>query len=157
MEQYWPWIVAAAVIVVALAGYAARLLWRLRALNAQRAASGAAAVEAVEQFEPAPSQHRLGVHESIRVLARCYLDGQLGGSELCLRLAVLLDQPAVDEALRQQGEVFIELAAKLAEVPTHQAWKNLSRSERNKFRQHMDQLESDHAEAMRAAARRLAG
>ncbi len=156
MNQFWPWLVAAGVIILPLASYAAVLLLRLRRVSKAAGGADSQPVEAVGEFVPPSAESRLGARESIRVLARCYLDGQVGGSELCLRLAVLLDQPSLDERLREQGAVFIRVAAELAEVPTHQAWKALSRSERQAYRKQMEQLESDHRDAMRTAAEQLA-
>ena len=94
MSQYWPWLVAAVVIIVALGAYAGHLL---RQLRRQRRALMAAeqAQSAVTTVEPVAADNndafRLGAAESIRVLARCYLEGQVGGSEAALRIAVLLD------------------------------------------------------------------
>ena len=160
MSHYWPWFVAGGVIIAALAGYAGYLLWRLReqrrALeDAQRAQSAGGMVAPAAEVEPA--QHRLGAEESIQVLARCYLDGQVGGSEAALRIAVLLDQPVVDAELREQGRVFTVVAEVLADVPTHQAWKSLSREERDQHRDTMTRLEAEHRDAMEQAALRLSG
>ena len=160
MSEYWSWFVAGGVIIAALAGYAGYLLLQLRqqrraAEAAQRAQSAVGVAEPVS--EEAATQHRLGAEESIQVLARCYLEGQVGGSEAALRIAVLLDQPVVDADLREQGRVFSVVAEVLADVPTHQAWKDLSREERDRHRDIMTRLEAEHRDAMEQAARRLSG
>lgn len=156
MEGYTVWLVAGAVIILVLASYASILLMRLRALSKAQRAAVQAADDAVVEFQPASNEHALGARESIRVLAKCFLDGQVGGSELCLRVAVLIDQPAVDAGVRQQAEVFVEMAAELADIPTHEAWKSLGRTERENYRKHMAALEEKHATAMREAAEILA-
>lgn len=158
MEGYGAWLVAGLAIILGLAGYAVHLLLRLRAQNAQRAEAEAArgAADGVVEFQPAGNEYALGARESIRVLARCYLDGQVGASELCLRIAVLLDQAVIDKTTREQGEVFVRLAAELADIPTHEDWKALNREARDRFRQQMEDLEKRHEQAMREAAQALA-
>ena len=155
MEGYGAWLVAAAVIILVLASYVAVLLMRLWRLSKVQAATQARDVGVVE-FQPSSNEYALGARESIRVLARCYLDGQVGGSELCLRVAVLVDQPAMEPLVRQQAAVFVDVAAELAEIPTHETWKSLGRPEREGFRKQMAELEDKHGPAMREAAEVLA-
>lgn len=160
MSQYWPWLLAGGVVIAVLAGYAACLLWQLRRQR-QAEAVRQQAQAAVGTVEPAVDaetrEHRLGAAESIRVLARCFLDGQVGASEAALRIAVLLDQPVTAAAQREQGQVFIDVADALREIPTHGAWKALPREARDAHRETMARLEADYGESMRLAARRLLG
>lgn len=136
-------------IIVVLAAIAGRLLWLLRR---QRQAEQARA-----EAESAVGQ-KVAVEalDSVQILARCYLEGQVGGSEAALRIAVLLDQPAMSSNHREQGRVFTEVAAKLAHIPTHADWKALTRAERDRFRKEMEELESHFAESMKTAAEQLA-
>ncbi|QQD19370.1 DUF2489 domain-containing protein [Spongiibacter nanhainus] len=136
------------VIVVVLAVIAGRLLWLL---HRQRQAEQARA-EAESEVGQKVAVEAL---DSVQILARCYLAGQVGGSEAALRIAVLLDQPAMSTTHREQGRVFTEVAAKLSHIPTHADWKALSRAEREQFRQEMEALESRFAESMKAAAEQL--
>lgn len=160
MSQYWPWLLTAALIIVALGSCAGYLLWQLRR---QRRAMTAAqqAQSAVTTVEPVASEDsdpfRLGAQESIRVLARCYLEGQVGGSEAALRIAVLLDQPVSSDEHRERGQIFTQVAAQLTEIPTHEDWKALPREQRDQHRATMTRLETEHRAAMEQAARHLLG
>ncbi|MDX1504528.1 MAG: DUF2489 domain-containing protein [Spongiibacter sp.] len=150
MESVWFWLVLAGVIILALAAYAGYLLLALR-----RQKQAAAAVVQIQQPEAAPASQALDAVESVKVLARCFIDGQVGASEAALRIAVLLDQPQVPAAVVAQGQVFRDVAAALAHIPTHQQWRELSREQRDQFRAEMDSIEENSKARMLEAAQRL--
>ncbi len=129
------------VIIAVLAGIAGRLLWQLRQ---QRLAAQARARHWASE-----------ARDSIRILAGSLLAGQVGGSEAALRIAVLLDQPAQPQSLRQRGEVFTEMAAQLAHIPTHKDWKALSSQQRQAYTAEMDALEARYREPLRQGAEAL--
>lgn len=148
MDNWTVLVSAGAVIVAVLAVIAGRLLWLLR--RQQRAEQAR-----VEAESAVGRQVAVEALDSVQILARCYLAGQVEGSEAALRIAVLLDQPAMPAAHREQGRPFTEVAAKLAHIPTHADWNALSRSERDRFREEMSELEGRFADAMRSSAQEL--
>lgn len=148
MESVWLWLVLGVAIIVALGSYAAYLLLALRR---QRQSVRAA----VQVQEAAPVSQALGAEESVSVLARCFLDGQVGASEAALRISVLLDQPQMPPVRVAQGQVFRDVAEALAHIPTHQQWQALSRQQRDQHRAEMENIEAENKEKMVAAAQRL--
>ncbi|HEY1026827.1 MAG TPA: DUF2489 domain-containing protein [Pseudomonas sp.] len=128
-------------LVAALALYAVHL-WR-RVWAQQRARN-----EAIRT-----RQQRLG--GDIGILAGSLLDDQLPLIEGAIRIKVLLDN--YDSALSNDArcQVFHQLYAATADVPTHAAWKALDRLDKRRFEKRFDELELQHKAAARTAARWL--
>jgi len=145
MSNYVLWLILAALIIAVLAAVAGNLLWRLR-LQTQ------AEKAALQQAEQESLAEQIDAQQGIEVLARCYLGGQVGGSELALRIAVLAETARRDRNYLKDTAVFSEMAAALAHIPTHQAWKSLSAEERAKYSTEMALLEGKYSEQIRAAA-----
>lgn len=128
----------ALLVVVALAGYAL-YLWR-RVWRLQR-----------EQQQQQARRHQ-ALAEDLRILAGSLLDEQLPLIEGAIRIKVLLDH--YDPALGQDPrcQVFQTLYQATEQVPTHEAWKALERSERRRHEANFSALELKHkAEARRCA------
>ena len=149
MADYWVWLFLAVLVIAVLAAIAGRLLWRLHLqTRAEKVAlQQAAQVSLSEQIE---------AQKGINILARCYISGQLGGSELALRIAVLAETAGLDSAYSKNTAVFTEMAAALAHIPTHQAWKNLTAEQRANYGAEMALLEGRYSEELRAAAAAIA-
>ncbi len=145
MSNYALWLGLATLIIVVLAAVAGNLLWRLR-LQTEAEKS------ALQQAERESLAEQVDAQQGIDVLARCYLGGQLGGSELALRIAVLAETARLDRNYQKDTGVFTEMAAALAHIPTHQAWKNLTAEQRAKYGTEMALLEGKYSEQIRAAA-----
>ncbi len=134
-------LIASTLLIAGLALYALYLwlrVWRrekaqAEALNAQR--------------------DRIG--GDLRILVGSLLEGQLPLIEGAIRIKVLLDN--YDSSLSQnpQCEVFHQLFAATAQVPTHAEWKALDKSVRRQHEQRFSELELQHKAAARAAARWL--
>ncbi|MBD2858113.1 DUF2489 domain-containing protein [Spongiibacter sp. KMU-158] len=166
LQPYTPWIIAGSVIILVLAVIAGRLLWQLRQQRKQQvvmaspavqfhdAAQGSAGDSAASKAENSEAQG-VAALQGIRILAGAYLEGQVGAPEASLRIAVLQQHRDVSAACREQAAAFIELAEKLAHIPSHQAWKDLSRDQRDAFREEMDSLEAEFRERLQEAARSL--
>jgi type II secretory pathway pseudopilin PulG len=148
MSNYLVWLILAALIIVVLTVVAARLLWRLR----QQTQKEKAALEVAERESLV---EQLDAQSGIGILARCYLGGQLGASEFALRVAVLTETAALDPAYSKDTKVFTEMAAALAHIPTHQAWKGLTAEQRAHFGAEMALLEGKYSDRVRAAAEAL--
>ncbi|MCJ8170122.1 DUF2489 domain-containing protein [Atopomonas sediminilitoris] len=135
------WWLAGALVIAALAGYA---LWLWRRVWAQQKA---------QQKQVTEQQHV--VSQDLRFLAESLLNGQLPFIEGCLRIKVLLDHHSPDASLNADWAVFQQVYAATAHIPTHAAWKALSKNERRAFEQVFSQLEQQHLEAAKRAAQTL--
>ncbi|MBY5993385.1 DUF2489 domain-containing protein [Ferrimonas balearica] len=116
------WMMAlGALIVVALAAYAASLLWQLRQVKQRQAA--------------AVAQRRSDLLEQIQLVAKACQQQQCEPSEGALRLVNLLRAlPDADqEQLRQRYPVLHELYDNIAHHPILEARKALKRNERMKL------------------------
>ncbi|SDF24941.1 Protein of unknown function [Pseudomonas seleniipraecipitans] len=134
-------ILLAAVVVIALAVYAAQL-WRT-VWARQR-----------QQAEVLNSQ-RQRLHDDLRVLASSLLDGQLPLIEGAIRIKVLLDNYDSSLSLAPQTQVFQQLYDATVDVPTHENWKALSRDERRHHEARFAELSEAHDQQAREAARWL--
>ncbi len=136
------WLLAVgALLIAALGGYALHL-WR-RVWKQQRAEA-----EAIQE-----RRERLG--SDLQILAGSLLEGQLPLIEGAIRIKVLLDN--YDSTLSQDPrcQVFHELFAVTAHVPTHDDWKALDKLSRRRHEKHFNELELQHKAAARTAARWL--
>jgi hypothetical protein len=134
-------LLAGALLLLALAAYALHL-WR-RVWTQQR------------QLEQAAEERRERLGGDLQILAGSLLDGQLPLIEGSIRIKVLLDN--YDSTLSQDArcEVFHQLFAATAHVPTHADWKALDKAVRRQHEKNFNELELQHKAAARAAARWL--
>ena len=132
---------AALLITLALAGYA---LYLWRQVWARRRA-----------VQAAQDAQRERLHGDLRVLSGSLLDGQLPLIEGAIRIKVLLDHYDTGLSLDSRVQVFHLLFDATAQVPTHEQWKALPRSERRQHEAHFAQLAEQHEAAARDAARWL--
>ena len=131
-------LIAGLLLIAALAGYAVylwRKVWRRE-----------------QQLAEMQAQQHAALAADLRVLAGSLLDEQVPLIEGAIRIKVLLDN--YDSTLGQDPrcQVFQVLFAETAQVPTHDAWKALDRSERRHHEARFSALELQHkAEARRSA------
>ncbi|HBS80214.1 MAG: hypothetical protein CMK99_15265 [Pseudomonas sp.] len=131
-------LIAGLLLIAALAGYALHLwrkVWRRE-----------------QQLVEMQAQQHAALAADLRVLAGSLLDEQVPLIEGAIRIKVLLDN--YDSTLGQDPrcQVFQVLFAETAQVPTHDAWKALDRSERRHHEARFSALELQHkAEARRSA------
>ena len=134
-------LVIGALLIAALAGYAA-YLWR-RVWHNEREQ---AALQAHRRDELAAD---------LRILANCLLDEQVPLIEGAIRIKVLLDNYDAELGQDPRCQVFQELFEATAEVPTHAAWKALDKAERRRHEAAFSALELQHKAAARRSARWL--
>ena len=138
--QYW--LLLAGGLIILLLGAYAWILWR-RVWRQQ--------AERVNALHA--RNDRLG--DDIRIIAQSLLDGQVPTIEGAIRIKVLLDNYQGERREELDVTVFDLIYEQTAHIPTHQAWKDLSRAERKLHLRLMDTLERDHRPAVEAAARAL--
>ena len=148
-EEFPFFSLAALLIIAVLAVIAGRLLWQLRQRGRQQAQASAAA-------SAQRSEQSLAARDSIRILAGCYLQGQVDAAEVSLRIAGLLPEAALDSSAQTQAAVFAEMAAALAHIPTHDLWRQLDADQRGQYQEEIRELSARYGPRLQSAATVLA-
>ncbi|MBT8148546.1 MAG: DUF2489 domain-containing protein [Pseudomonadales bacterium] len=135
-------------IIIALTGYAAWLLYQLARQRGRAAANQPLRAAQAESSD----QHKLGHRESILVLARCVVQKQVSSTEAAIRITALARALPANEARSEAYNAFENLANATAHIPILEAWQALGKAERKAFEQERLRIEeSHHAEIMAAA------
>ncbi|MGB5326162.1 MAG: DUF2489 domain-containing protein [Pseudomonadales bacterium] len=150
-------------IVAALSAYAAWLLFRLaRFKKQQREATPGSAAHAgslhVNARSPAgnnTASHTLGSRESIHVLARCLLQGQVSSTEAAIRITALARGLPGVENTAESYTAFIDLANATAHIPILEDWRKLDMTQRKVFEAERKEIEATHEIRIMQAARAL--
>lgn len=137
---YWL-ALAGLVIVVALAVYAGYLWRQVWQRQQQRA-----------RLDQERDQ-RLAT--DIRFIAESMANDQAPMIEGCIRIKVLLDNYHGPRRPELDVEVFELVYDATAHIPIHQAWKDLSRAERQLHQRHMDHLEQQYGARVGLAVKQL--
>lgn len=88
----------------------------------------------------------------IEFIAKSLVNEQCPWIEGSIRIKVLLDNYTGPRRADLDASVFETIYEATTHIPTHDAWKNLSRAERDLHRRHMDTLEKRHKDALQQAA-----
>ncbi len=134
-------LITGGLIIAVLAAYAIRLWRKVWQQNAQLKAD-----------EEARQQRLAG---DLRILAGSLLAGDLPMIEGSIRIKVLLDNYSIDLSNNPNCQVFHQVFDATSGIPTHAAWKALSRTERLQHQAHFSELELLHKAAARKGARWL--
>ncbi|CCQ10426.1 Periplasmic/membrane protein associated with DUF414 [Pseudoalteromonas luteoviolacea B = ATCC 29581] len=126
-----PWyiaIVVAVIIVLALAFYAGRLLWQVKA---QREKIAKQKAKAQAELSKKREERNAKLGDSINLLARAMKEKQCEYSEGCLRVWVLLSQYAFETERELQSEFqgVFKMYDEVKDMPTHDARKKYSKKE----------------------------
>lgn len=141
-------IVLAVIIVLVLAVIAYRLQSKVRALEHKKQ---------IEQqaLQEQHAKHVQYLINSIRILSQGILDKQVTMTEGAIRISVLMDNLDVNEAVRQEYNVFYQLVDATAHIPILDAWKNLTAKERFAFDKERLAAEEKFGDFILDAAKRL--
>ena len=137
-------LAAGVAIIAVLAVVAARSLWQLRAQRHRQrndAAQTAQRRQHNEQF----------ARDSIAILARTALSGQVGLTEASIRITALLDFIGSDDSERLRCDVLYRLTRDTSHIPRLDDWRTLTTAERRDFEAQMADLEARHRDAVIAA------
>lgn len=132
-------VVAGISIIVVLSIYAAHLWWRvwqIRRSNKQQLDLRNARLAADIQF-----------------IANSLLNEQCPWIEGAIRIKVLLDNYTGPRRAGLDSSIFDTIYDATSHIPTHGAWRQLSRAERKLHSRHMETLEKRHKDALLKAAR----
>lgn len=135
-------------IIAVLAFVAARLL---RQLQQQRRRQLNDAAQTAERRQ----HNKQFARDSIAILARTALSGQVGLTEASIRITALLDFIGSDDTERQRCDVLYRLTRETSHIPRLEDWRHLNPTERRDFEAQMADLEAHHSDAIAAALRSL--
>ncbi|MDB3967219.1 DUF2489 domain-containing protein [Porticoccaceae bacterium] len=138
----------AAIMVIALAAYAAWLSVQLRR-QAGRAR------EAQEQLEAELQKKNLQARQSIQIIARALLQNDVTDTEAAMRIAYLFQQVSSTEQESEQFTVFVQLAEATAHIPILDDWQMLEKSEKRRLNKERAEIELVYAEFIQAGAEQL--
>lgn len=138
----------AAIMVIALAAYAAWLSVKLRR-QAGRAR------EAQEQLEAELQKKNLQARQSIQIIARALLQNDVTDTEAAMRIAYLSQQVSSTEQESEQFTVFVQLAEATAHIPILDDWQMLEKSEKRRLNKERAEIELVYAEFIQAGAEQL--
>ena len=124
------WLIIAAVCILSLAVYAA-LLWR-RVWRTQQ--------QRLQQRAEQKAQR----HDDLIVLANGFLSGQMPWAEGCIRIKVILDHYDANLGTQADYQVLQTVFTATEQIPTHDAWRELSSAEKKPFQQLLIDLEQQH-------------
>ncbi len=132
----------------------ALILWLLWFIHRQQQTLSRHRRQEKEQFDRYQA-HRDRAIESIQVLARAMLAGQVELSEGCIRVKVLLDSVAPELHDDERFSIFNHLYSQTQHMPTHQARKEVDKRFLFKLDKQRWQLENDHKVEILTASKAL--
>lgn len=135
-------------IITGLSAYVTYLLYRL--YRQKRPASP----EIIES-PAALSESQLKSWQSLNILARSVLAGQVSLTETAIRIAALLNFVAPGNSESGDFRVFFEIMEKTAHIPQFDAWIALQTSEKIAYREEMQAIELVSSRDAQIAAQRL--
>lgn len=124
------WLIAAVVCILGLAVYAT-VLWRR---------VGQAEQQRQQQYAEQKRQR----HDDLIVLANGFLSEQMPWAEGCIRIKVILDHYDSKMAMHPDYQVLQTVFSATEHIPTHDAWRKLSSTEKQTFMQLLNELEQQH-------------
>ena len=143
-----------AVIILVLAIIAGRLVYKVIQLNKKRAQQ-LADIEAASLA--AQAQARSHNNKSIQILAQALHKDELTLTEASLRIAFLLDQLEVNDAVKEEFSAFYQLRERTNHIPILQEWQALTDKEQRVFDKERLQHENTYFEFVMDAAKRIQG
>lgn len=144
------WVFLAVLIILVLAAVAAYYQRRLYLLRREMRAQE-------QRSREAEAKHREGVNDSIQIICRATVAGQVGYVEASIRLSALMDQLGLDQQERQDYAVFDKMTETVKHIPMLAAWKKLPKHEKAKYELEMQRHEAELGDFVRAAAEDMLG
>jgi hypothetical protein len=139
----------ASFIVIALAAIAVYLHWKIRVQTKK-----AKALQAEQDAKTA--EKILQIQKDVQFIAKAYLSDQVELSEASLRIHHLVNCIGLSESQRATIAAFDAVATQIKDIPTHQAWKDLTKEEQKNFRNLFNELENKHGNEAKRLAKPLA-
>lgn len=142
MNSFSVTIIIGSLVSLALAGYAFSL-WR-KVWRHQR------------QLAENKESNRKKFTTDLKILTNSLLNDEQGHwVELCIRIKVMLEHYDYELSQNEDYRVFQLIYQVCENIPTHQAWKDLPRSERRSYEAGFATLEQEHKSSSHQAALKL--
>lgn len=127
MSSYWPYLIVAAILVIAaLAFYAGKLLKQLKMQTA-------AQEKAKQEHENSLKAHDKKILDSVIIIVRAMKEEQCDISEGCWRLSVLLSSMKTTNELKAEFPAIFELYEAIKHMPILEERKKLEKRDRMKL------------------------
>lgn len=131
----WVMLIALTIILILLA-VAIYYCWRL--VQVRRVQQ-----DAQLEFEAAVKKQTEEHVQSIRIIARAHVSGQVESPEACLRICGLLDLLSVSAEQRLPFVALDKMRDSIKHIPVKDKWLALTREERDSYRAQMVRSEED--------------
>lgn len=142
------WVILGALVILVLSIIAAYYQWRLHVLRRQQKLQ-------LEQARLAELRAKGEIKQSITIICRALVAGQVGLVEASIRISGLIDQLGLVEDQRGDYAVFDKMTAAVKHIPRLEAWKALSRPEKQRYEREMALRESELDDFIMDAANKL--
>lgn len=142
------WVIAAALVLVALTGYAGYLLVLVR----KQQASQQAKLAELESFVELEREKRIN---SVRILAQGILDDQLSHTEAAIRITALLDILGQGQVARQEHVALFKLADETLHIPRLADWQSLDKKSQRRYDKERLAAEAKYRDFVMASAKTL--
>lgn len=144
-------MVLAALLLVFLAIWAWRLLQQVKRQEREQQRQ-------VQALEDDARAQRERVNKSIQIIANTVVTGdQMSLTEAAMRLAVLLESLAIDDASREELAPLFKLADATAHIPILEEWKKLPTKKKLAFDKQRQSLEQDYRDFVVQCCQNLRG
>jgi hypothetical protein len=141
-------LIAGAVLLVVLGGYASYLAYKLRQ---QRIVAEQAKKQLAEELAAKEGEAR----QSVQIIARALVQKDLSETEAAMRIAWLSQQIKLSEDEAQQVSVFHQLAVATSHIPILDDWVALSKSEKRRLDTERESIEANFREFIEVSAVQL--
>lgn len=138
-------LVAAGILLLALAGYAAYLGLQLRKRRQQRETSESELLEELQERE-------INARQSVQIIARALVQKDLSETEAAMRIAWLSQQIKLSDDETQHFTVFQQLAAATAHIPILDDWAALDKAEKRRLNAEREGIEVSYRDFIQASA-----
>lgn len=134
-------------MLIAIAAYYCTKLYRLRTRTHELLAE-----QALES-----GSKRAEINNSIQIICRSLLAGQVESAEASLRISALMDQLSVPDSERSEFVAFDTMTSAIKHIPVLDAWKALGKEERQQYRTIIEKKQNELNPFILEAAQKLLG
>ena len=100
-----------------------------------------------QQRKQKRATQKLELREDLIVLANSFLTEQMPWAEGCIRIKVILDHYDYELGMHPENKVLHEVFAATEDIPSHDAWRELSNAEKKPYQRLLSELELKHKQA----------
>lgn len=143
-------VLIAVAIVFILSGVASYMQWRVHQMRKQQ-------LQGEQELKQQIEQKRTDANDSIQIVSRAYLQGQVDTAEACLRLCGLMDQLSVPSEVRSEFVHIAKMADAIRHIPILDEWRALPKKQKLEFQNTIQEKEQEHKQGVEADVKKLVG